>query len=63
MSQMIFCRATASVAEVGSRSACPTTGANFQTSSVSAESESYMAVGCSVRGKINRKRELYCHRN
>jgi hypothetical protein len=63
MSQMIFCRVTASVAEVGRRSACPTTGANFQTSAVPVESESNMAVSSSARPKTNRNRELYCHRN
>jgi len=63
MSQMIFCRASASVAEVGRRSACPTTGANFQTSGVRAKSESNMAVNSSARPKINRRREVYCHRN
>jgi len=63
MSQVICCRATASVAEVGRRSACPTTGANFQTSGVGAKSESTMAVSSTVRPKINRTRELYCHGN
>ena len=58
MSPMMFWRATASVAEICRRNACPTTGANFQTSAMRAESESNMAVSSSPELKLTGRRSF-----
>jgi len=55
MSPMMFWRAISSVAGICRRSACPTVGANFQTSGMRAESESNMAVSSSLRSKSTGK--------